>query len=221
MLAHLLAARESPLDTCGSAPTARATASVSCTIVSTSRRLGSYRQMPAIVSRLNALSGLNETLPISLTHTSFRSPVVSMGHFSPPAIMAWLKRWQRSDRVPFGSPIVKRVPSRWRTTPGASSSVPAYTTHPIARSGQITRLTAPSGSTRIVGRRRAGREVAPGREHADPVALDCVEVRAARDEMEISSATGERWASGNLHNRCNGHADRPYRDAAHWAKAHP
>jgi hypothetical protein len=77
------------------------------------------------VARVSALSGLNATLPISFTHTSLRSSEVSTGHFSPPAIIASLKRVQRSDSDPSGSPIVNRVPSRWRTTPGASSSVPA------------------------------------------------------------------------------------------------
>ena len=80
--------------------------------------------MPAIVERVSALSGLNATLPISLTQISSRTSL-SIGHFSPPSIMASENRRQRSDIDPSGSPIVKRVPSRWRTTPGASSSVPA------------------------------------------------------------------------------------------------
>ncbi len=39
------------------------------------------------------------------------------------------------------------MPSRCLTTPGPSSSVAAYTTQPMARSGASTALTAPPGST--------------------------------------------------------------------------
>ena len=42
---------------------------------------------------------------------------------SPPAIIASAKATQRSDLLRSGSPSEKRVPSPWRTTPGASSSV--------------------------------------------------------------------------------------------------
>jgi hypothetical protein len=37
--------------------------------------------------------------------------------------MASLNAVQRGEADPSGSPIEKRVPSMWRTTPGRSSSV--------------------------------------------------------------------------------------------------
>ena len=106
------------------APTDSAISSVSLIIVETSVRVSGCLQISSIVARVSALSGLNATLPMSLTQISSRTSC-SIGHFSPPSIIASLNSRQRSEIVRFGSPIVKRVPSRWRTTPGASSSVPA------------------------------------------------------------------------------------------------
>ena len=63
-----------------------------------------------MVVRVSALIGLNATLPISLTQISSRRSS-SMGHLSPPAIIASLNSLQRSESVRFGSPIAKRVPS--------------------------------------------------------------------------------------------------------------
>jgi hypothetical protein len=71
---------------------------------------------------VSAEIGLKATLPISLIQTSLRMSA-STGHFRPPATIASLNARQRGETVPSGSPIEKRVPSTWRTTPGASSSV--------------------------------------------------------------------------------------------------
>jgi hypothetical protein len=82
------------------------------------------RQIPAIVARVSALSGLNAMLPISLIQMSRRRSG-STGHFRPPATIASANSVQRADTLPSGSPMEKRVPSRCRTTPGDSISVAA------------------------------------------------------------------------------------------------
>jgi hypothetical protein len=95
---------------------------------------------------VSTLIGLNATLPISLSQMSERRSA-STGHFSPPAVIAWLNAVQRCEMVPSGSPMENRVPSMWRITPGDSISVEEYTTQPMAWAGAITAETAPSGST--------------------------------------------------------------------------
>ncbi len=76
----------------------------------------------AMVARDSALIGLKAALPSSLIQMSCRMSS-STGHFRPPATMASLKSRHRCETGPAGSPMEKRVPSRWRTWPGPSSSV--------------------------------------------------------------------------------------------------
>lgn len=110
------------MDISGLLPAARAMAMVSAIIVATSSRESSCAQISAVVALVRALSGLKATLPMSLIQMSSRR-FGSTGHFRPPAIMASLSVVQRAETPPVGSPMEKRVPSRWRMTPGASISV--------------------------------------------------------------------------------------------------
>lgn len=103
-------------------PTRDAMSSVSSMSWATRRRVGGCRQISTIVARVSALIGLKATLPISLIQMSSRR-FGSTGHFSPPAIIASLSAVHRAEIPPPGSPMEKRVPSRWRITPGASMTV--------------------------------------------------------------------------------------------------
>ena len=71
---------------------------------------------------MSALTGLKAALPISFSQIWSRRRD-STGHFSPPATNAFEIAAQRSLATPSGSPIVKRVPSMWRITPGSTISV--------------------------------------------------------------------------------------------------
>jgi hypothetical protein len=68
------------------------------------------RAIPAKVARLNALMGLNATLPSNLTQISFRMRVVT-GQRRPDAIKASAIERALSDRLPSGSPSEIRFPS--------------------------------------------------------------------------------------------------------------
>jgi len=68
------------------------------------------------------VTGLNAALPISFSQICSRR-LRSTGQRRPPALNACEISRQRSDSSPSGSPIVKRVPSMWRMTPGATISV--------------------------------------------------------------------------------------------------
>ena len=62
------------------------------------------------VAPVSALIGLNATLPSSFTQISWRNRVVT-GQRKPAAISASAIAWQRSERVPSGSPRLMRLPS--------------------------------------------------------------------------------------------------------------
>ena len=74
------------------------------------------------VARVSAVIGLNATFPTSLSQIWSRSRV-STGARSPPAANAAEISRQRSVAEPSGSPIVNRVPSMCRMTPGSMISV--------------------------------------------------------------------------------------------------
>lgn len=112
------------METPTSQPRDSATASVSVIMISMTRRVPPCRHICRMVARASALIGLKEMLPSSLSQMSSRRPG-STGHLSPPACIASLKVRQRAERLRSGSPIENRVPSKWRTTPGPSSSVAA------------------------------------------------------------------------------------------------
>ncbi|MBB6414893.1 hypothetical protein HDC93_000445 [Streptomyces sp. AK010] len=112
------------METPTSQPRASATASVSVIMISMTLRVPPCRHICRMVARARALIGLKEMLPSSLTQMSLRRSG-STGHFSPPARMASLNARQRAERLRSGSPMENLVPSKWRTTPGPSSSVAA------------------------------------------------------------------------------------------------
>ena len=87
-----------------------------------SARVPGLRHIAPSVACVSTLSGLKTALPSSLIQISSRMSV-STGALRPPATIASANARQRSERVRSGSPSEKRVPSPWRTTPGASSSV--------------------------------------------------------------------------------------------------
>ena len=78
--------------------------------------------MATSVAPVSALMGLNAMLPISFTQISCRRCVV-MGARRPAAMSASEIARQRSDRAPSGSPMVMRLLSMWRMTPGSMISV--------------------------------------------------------------------------------------------------
>lgn len=78
--------------------------------------------MSLMVARVSALIGLKAALPMSLIQMSSRR-FCSTGHLRPPATMASLRSVQRRERLPSGSPMEKRVPSKCRMTPGDSMTV--------------------------------------------------------------------------------------------------
>ena len=105
-----------------SMPNRRATASTSVIRLRISGPVFGSRTISASVAPVSALTGLSEALPSSLTQISWRMRVV-IGARRPPAISASAICRQRSERLPSGSPSVRRLPSTWRITPGPSSVV--------------------------------------------------------------------------------------------------
>ena len=134
------------IETGSSMPSARPTAAhSSITARASSTACGASAISPS-VAPVSAVAGLKATLPTSLSHSSRRTSA-STGHFRPPAANAAEIARQRPPSDPSGSPIVKRVPSMCRITPGATSSVAGYGTQPTTRSGANARVTTPPGST--------------------------------------------------------------------------
>ena len=105
----------------GVLPSRAAISKVSRIMLSTSSRVPGCPAIAPIVARVRTLTGLNATLPSSLSQTSARRSGTT-GHFSPPATIALLKSRQRDETTQEGSPIENRVPSTCLITPGAAIS---------------------------------------------------------------------------------------------------
>ncbi len=138
---------------------------------------------------MSTLSGLKTALPSSLIQISSRRSV-STGALRPPATSASESCRQRSERLRSGSPSEKRVPSPWRTTPGASSSVEQYTTQPIARSGAIAALVAPPGSTASMRRPSYGPPWRWKYHHGTPFCAPTIAVRVVQERRQQRPAGG-------------------------------
>ena len=104
-------------------PSAPATAAHSSMTVRAKAVAGGEVPRPPSVARVTVVSGLNAAFPISLSQIWGRRSR-SIGHFSPPATNASRDRLAaRRCARRAGVPIVNRVPSMCRMTPGATISV--------------------------------------------------------------------------------------------------
>ena len=122
----MLAGAERPLDagldsTGKRAPSAVATAPASSIIARTTAMLGAWAPISATVAIVSALTGLNETLPHSLSQMSSRMRRRT-GARNPAPWSAAAISWTRGVTEPSGSPSINRSPPRCRTTPGSITS---------------------------------------------------------------------------------------------------
>ena len=93
-----------------SMPSWPATAAVSPITSRAKRDTSGWCTISSSVPPVSALIGLNAMLPRSLTQISSRIRVV-IGQRKPAAASVSAIRLARSDRVPSGSPMLKRFPS--------------------------------------------------------------------------------------------------------------
>ena len=102
--------------------------------------------MSTSVARVSALIGLNERLPHSLSHISARMSSMT-NDLKPARVSKSTSCWARSVREPSSSPMGKRLPSVWRTTPGDAISPAGKVTVPTMLSTGTLSARTPSGSS--------------------------------------------------------------------------